>query len=164
MKIAEVTTNPPALQIHNLFSSKGEKVVNDHVALRTFNHPKVDVKVIGKVFTDFGYVEKDEYHFKAKKLYARHYEHPDEQMPLIFISQLKLEEFDEQIQRIIHGLIDQVPKDFSDDPGFVFSGAPWTISYENYLKLKDASVFTLLVNMSSDVIVYVCLQPAVRRR
>jgi len=136
-----VDTNPPAQQIYDLFTSKGERVVNDHVALRTYNHPKIDVNVIGKVFTDLGYDEKGDYHFENKKLYAKHYEHADPEMPLIFVSQLKVEEFDKEIQHIIKALIDQIPEGFTNDPTFLFAGKPWNISYENYLKLKNVSEY-----------------------
>ena len=136
-----VTTNPPAQQIYTLFKSKGEKVVNDHVAFRTYNHPAIDVNVIGKVFTDLGYAEKDEYHFKEKKLHARHYEHSDEEMPLIFISQLKVEEFDNELQSIVQDLINQIPVGFTDDPRFICSGIPWRIAYKDYLQLKEASEY-----------------------
>ena len=136
-----VTTNPPAQSIFDLFVSKGEKVINDHVAFRTYDHPKINVDVLGKVFTDLGYIEKDEYHFEKKKLYAKHFEHPDNEMPLIFISQLKTAEFDDATQNIIHSLIDQIPDNFTDDPAFIFSGAPWKTSFGNYQKLKDVSEY-----------------------
>ncbi len=99
-----VETNTPAQHNYNLFASKGEKVINDHVAFRTYNHPLINVDVLGKVFTGLGYDEKADYHFEKKKLYAKHYEHPNSEMPLIFISQLKVEEFDEGTRKIINGL------------------------------------------------------------
>jgi len=136
-----VDTNPPAQHIYDLFTSKGEKIINDHVAFRTYNHPKINVDVLGSVFTNLGYTEMDEYHFEKKKLYAKHFEHPDPEMPLIFISQLKTEEFDDETQHIVKALIDQIPDEFTKDPGFVFSGKPWEVSYEDYLKLKDKSEY-----------------------
>ena len=35
-----IKLNPQAQQIVNMFKDRGEEVVNDHIALRTFNHPK----------------------------------------------------------------------------------------------------------------------------
>ena len=136
-----VTTNPPAQKIYDLFTSKGEKVVNDHVAFRTYDHPRVNVDVIGGVFTKLGYKEKDDYHFEKKKLYAKHFEHPDPEMPLIFISQLKTAEFETNIREVIQSLIDQIPPDFTSDPGFVFSGCPWAIDFSTYQKLKQESEY-----------------------
>jgi hypothetical protein len=136
-----VTTNPPAKSIYDLFTSKGEKVINDHIAFRTFDHPRINVDVIGSVFLHLGYEEKGEYHFEKKKLYAKHFEHPEREMPLIFISQLKTAEFDENTQAIIQSLIDQIPSDFTNDPTFVFRGCPWKVDYATYLKLKDVSEY-----------------------
>lgn len=136
-----VETNPPAKHIYDLFISRGETVINDHVAFRTFNHPKIDVDALGKVFTDLGYEEMNDYIFVKKKLYAKHYEHPQAEMPLIFISQLKTEEFDEETQKIIEILVDQIPERFMLDPSFIFSGKPWNVSFSDYLKLKEKSEY-----------------------
>lgn len=136
-----IETNPPAQHIYNLFESKGEKVINDHVAFRTFNHPDIHVDVLGKVFHNLGYAEKEEYHFEKKKLFARHYEHPDPEKPLIFISELKVEEFDLETIQIINGLIDQIPVDFTENPSFIFSGRPWELSYSQYASLKNVSEY-----------------------
>jgi len=136
-----VETNPPAQRIYDLFTSKGEKVVNDHIAFRTYNHPGINVDVLGKVFTDLEYTQKGEYHFEQKKLYAKHFEHPDPVMPLIFISQLKTEEFDQNTQQIIDRLIRQIPEDFTSDPSFVFGGRPWELSFDQYIALKKVSEY-----------------------
>ena len=136
-----IETNPPAQRIHDLFTSKGENVINDHVAFRTYDHPRINIDVLGKVFADLGYSEMGDYHFVKKKLYAKHFEHSDSQMPLIFISQLKTTEFDNELQSIIEGLITQIPLEFTQNQSFVFSGKPWEISYENYTKLKEKSEY-----------------------
>ena len=136
-----VETNPPAQHIYNLFTSKGEKVINDHVAFRTYNHPRIDVNILGKVFTNLGYEEKGEYHFEKKKLFAKHIEHQDPEMPLIFISQLKVEEFDTKTRKIIDAIIDQIPEDFTMDSSFIFGGRPWDISYNEYQTLKEVSEY-----------------------
>ena len=136
-----IETNPPAQHIHDLFKAKEGKVINDHVAFRTYNHPQVDVDKMGKIFVDLGYSEMNDYHFEKKKLYAKHFEHADEDMPLIFISQLKVEEFSNLAQDIINRLISQIPDDFTRDQSFVFSGKPWEVSYDEYLKLKSESEY-----------------------
>jgi hypothetical protein len=136
-----VTTNPPAQSICDLFAAEGEKVVNDHIAFRTFDHPKVNVDVLGKVFTRHGYLERGQYDFTKKKLFARHFEHSDPKMPLIFISQLRTREFDKETQTLINSLVEQVPDDFTSDPSFIFSGRAWNLSYADYLKLKEASEY-----------------------
>ena len=136
-----VETNPPAQRIYDLFTEKGEKVINDHVAFRTYGHPTIDVDVLSRAFRERGYEEKGQYHFEKKKLFAKHFEHPDPEMPLIFISQLKLEEFDENTRNIIRKLIDQIPEGYTGDPKFLFSGRPWQVSYKDYLALKEVSEY-----------------------
>ena len=136
-----VTTNPPVQHIYDLFAARGERIINDHIAFRTFNHPEINLDVFSKVFTDLGYQEKGDYRFVSKKLLARHLEHPDAAMPLIFISELTIEEFDSEIARIIHGLIDQIPSDFTNTNAFVRSGRPWNVSYKNYLALREVSEY-----------------------
>jgi len=136
-----VKTNPPAQHIYNLFTSKGEKVINDHVAFRTFNHPKINVDILGNVFTNLNYVPKGEYHFEKKKLYAKHYEHPDPEMPLVFISQLKTEEFDQHTKNLINSLVEQIPEGFTSSSSFIFSGRPWSLSFDQFNQLKRVSEY-----------------------
>ncbi|MDZ7608830.1 MAG: DUF1338 domain-containing protein [Cyclobacteriaceae bacterium] len=136
-----VTTNPPAGHIHDLFVQRGEKVINDHVAFRTFDHPSIDLDVLARVFTKYGYVAKGAYHFKAKKLYARHYEHPDPLMPLVFISHLKTHEFPLDIQHIIQRLVEQVPEGSTEDESFIYSGRPWQVSHSDYQWLREVSEY-----------------------
>ena len=134
-------TNPPALSIHDLFISKGEKVVNDHIAFRTFDHPKIDIGVLARVFTELGYRPKGTYHFQVKKLFAQHYEHSNPDMPLIFISQLETEKFDEKSRKIVHSLIDQIPENFTQNPEFICKGCPWSVRYADYEALKEVSEY-----------------------
>jgi len=133
--------NPQALKIYNLFLERGDRVVNDHIALRTFNHPKVNVDVIAQPFLDGGYEYQQDYEFPAKKLYAKHYQHPDEQMPKIFISELKLDEFDEELQQIVNDLLEQVPQDKPKEQDFITQGKPWEVSYTTYEKLRAKSEY-----------------------
>jgi len=63
-----ITINPLAKKVSDLLASQGEVVHNDHIALRTFNHPRVNVDVIAQPFLESGYVFKGDYHFVEKKL------------------------------------------------------------------------------------------------
>ena len=66
--------NPQAREIHAAFINKGEIVHNDHIALRTFNHPRLGIKSLAQHFEKYGYTECGEYFFIEKKLYAKHFE------------------------------------------------------------------------------------------
>ena len=66
-----VALTPSAELISQLFEQRGEKVKNDHIALRTFDDKRVDIDVISIPFLKMGYVKKGEYEFKEKKLFER---------------------------------------------------------------------------------------------
>ena len=68
--------NPQAGQIHDLLSRRGERVVNDHIALRTFDTPCIGLNALASPFIHLGYEPRGRYIFPEKKLLARHYEHP----------------------------------------------------------------------------------------
>ncbi len=133
--------NPQAQRIHQLFEERGETVQNDHIALRTFNHPKVTIDVLAQPFVDSGYVYQQDYQFPAKRLYAKHYEHPDAQYPKIFISELKLEEFDEDLRSTVHALVDQIPSGQPEAFDFCSQGRPWKVSYATYEQLREQSEY-----------------------
>jgi hypothetical protein len=159
------TMNPQALKIYQLFQEQGDDVQNDHIALRTFNDPRVSIDVLAQPFLDSGYAYGQDYHFTEKKLYAKHFQHPDEQYPKIFISELKLEEFDEELQTTVRELIDQIPEGTPQEFDFCSQGRPWTVSYETYERLRETSEyaawmaahgyrpnhFTVLVNQLSSL-------------
>ena len=69
-----VQLTPSAEQIHALLGSgQQDDVINDHIALRTFNLDKVGLDKLAAHFIAVGYQEAGEYHFEAKKLYAKHF-------------------------------------------------------------------------------------------
>jgi len=136
-----VQTTPDAKKIYDLFINAGEKVINDHIALRTFNHPKLNLDVCAKVFLDNGYHYVGDYQFPEKKLYAKHFEHADENMPKVFISELKIQEMDEKSQKIINQLIEQVKVQDTQRFDFVCMGRPWEINLADYNYLKEKSEY-----------------------
>src|SRR3954469_18138405 len=83
--------NPQAGRIHKLLEDRGEALVNDHIAFRTFAVPGLDIAAMAAPFTALGYRSAGHYEFPEKKLDALHYEHIDSSLPKIFISQLHLE-------------------------------------------------------------------------
>ena len=133
--------NPPVQQIHDLFISEGEQVVNDHIAFRTFDHPSINIDVVATIFKELGYVEKEDYHFEQKQLYAKHYEHANADMPLIFISELKTGGFDAETRGTITEMVQEIPRGFTADPTFLMGKRPWTVSYDVYETLKKSSEY-----------------------
>ena len=134
-----VAINPLAQKVYNLFTTRGDSVLNDHIALRTFNHPRVSVDVIAKPFIDSGYKYGGDYHFPEKKLYAKHYEHPDRTKPKIFISELRLELFSPELRATVESLISQIPKGQESQFDFSSIGRPWKVTKDTYQKLMKES-------------------------
>ena len=136
---AEIT--PSATKIHDLLEKKGEQIKNDHIAIRTFNDKRVNIKVIEKLFLKVGYEEKGEYFFDSKKLFAKHYEHSiDKNAPRIFISELELEKCSPKLQAIINDVLDSCDLEIFKNPELVLSGAVW--------KTKNLAVYNLLLEES----------------
>lgn len=141
-----ININPLAKKIRDVLTAKGEKIVNDHIALRTFNHKRVNVDVIAKPFLASGYIYKGDYHFPEKKLYAKHFEHPDKNQPKIFISELKLEEFSADLQSTVNALIDQIPAGLENNFDFSSVGRPWNVDSATYEKLMKESEYAAWVS------------------
>lgn len=134
--------NPDALKIFELFSAK-DKVVNDHVAFRTYGLPGLRVEDIAAPLIELGYQEVQEYDFEKKKLRAKHYAHPT--MPLVFISELKVEEFSREVQTLIKQLASQVDLNQVKAQDFLYSGRPWTIVSDVYERLLEESEYAAWV-------------------
>ena len=134
-----VEINPLAQKISDLFIQEGEKIQNDHIALRTFNHPRVNIDVMARPFIEAGYKYGGDYHFPEKKLYAKHYQHSDLTLPKIFISELKLEEFSPGLNTLVNRLIDEIPKGKELEFDFVSAGRPWNVSIQDYNELMKES-------------------------
>lgn len=135
-----LTVTPSAKKIHHLLSN-GKAVINDHVAYRTFNSEKVNLNKLAKHLISIGYTECGQYNFSVKKLTAKHYEHSNNTMPKVFISELRVEEFSGEIQAIIHNLVDQLPDNISEQTNFLYSGRPWKINSTDYKTLLETSEY-----------------------
>lgn len=134
--------NKQADGIRNLLSSRGEQMINDHIAFRTLNLPKVNIDVLAETFINFGFISKGKYTFTEKKLLAKHYEHINSNNPKIFISELKVEEFSNELQEIVKDLVAQIPDELTKQWDFCVSGVPWKpISWDTYCKLKEESEY-----------------------
>jgi hypothetical protein len=123
---AYASQNPAVQQVHDLFIKEGERVVNDHIAFRTFDDTRISIDVLAKPFLANGYVEKGTYHFEEKKLYARHYEHKtDPEAPRVFISELLTKKFSGFLQQAIQKVVSQIPVNISSSDELIFSGRSW---------------------------------------
>ncbi len=135
--------NPSAGKIHELFTRSGNRVINDHVAFRTFNDPRTGIDVLALPFISAGYVPRGEYSFEAKKLRAIHYELPgDPEAPRVFISELLLEKFSPWLQQTIKKSLDLVPAKVIESPELILRGSIFEpLSYEVYSRLREESEY-----------------------
>lgn len=133
--------NPQADQIHRLLSDRGESIVNDHIAFRTFQDPRIGIDRLAIPFLEAGYQAADEYHFEAKKLYARHFQHSDPALPKVFISELLLNEFSGEFRNTIQRMLDQLPDVASLAEPLCTVGRLWDVPYADYEILSEQSEY-----------------------
>ncbi|XP_047963086.1 uncharacterized protein LOC125207682 isoform X1 [Salvia hispanica] len=105
--------NPTAKRILDLVHSyEKDHICYDHFAFRTFGVNDHGIDSIARFFMDFGYVQRDELSFPAKKLKAYWFSPPSEvragagagvngPLPRIFISQLLVDQMTSEAQKII---------------------------------------------------------------
>ncbi|RUT79642.1 DUF1338 domain-containing protein [Ancylomarina longa] len=135
--------NPTAQVIHDLFIQENELVVNDHVAFRTFDDVKMNIKVLAKKFLELGYEYRGEYKFEDKHLNAVHLEHPGiTDAPRVFISELILSEFSTGFQEIIRKHLNSVSDDVYADKDLIHKGNVWgKPSYKTFQLLRKESEY-----------------------
>ncbi len=131
---------PSADKVHSLLE-EDEALINDHIALRTFNIAPLGIDTLAKPFLALGYTACGDYVFESKKLVAKHFEHSDPLQPKVFISELKVEECSEQLQAIVAKLMAQVDAAKLDGNAFLYSGRLWDLSFSDYLILAEESEY-----------------------
>jgi len=77
-----------------LITQRGGTVVNDHIAFRSFATPTLGqpsgIRALARLFEALGYQQQGEYEFPETHLNAVHLEHPADDFPRLFISQLEV--------------------------------------------------------------------------
>jgi hypothetical protein len=133
---------PSAELIHQVIQQVEGKntIVNDHVAFRTFNLSPINLDTLTPYLEELGYVEQQSYQFDAKHLRAKHFEYPGNIYPKIFISELLVTELSPLSQRIIQGLVKQIPH-LSQHCELFYGGRLWELSFADYQQLRDESEY-----------------------
>ncbi|MDF0535540.1 DUF1338 domain-containing protein [Shewanella sp. A32] len=139
-----ISMTPSAAKVHQLLG-QGNAIINDHIALRTFNLPKVGLEVLAAHFIELGYQACGDYRFEQKKLRAKHFEHPDETQPKVFISELLVEEFSPWLQQTVAQLVAQIPDEAISADDFLYSGRHWAMDYATYSRLLEESEYAAWV-------------------
>lgn len=164
-----------------LVTEKGGRVVNDHIAFRTFNthtgEQPEGIRAIRHIVKLLGYEPVQKYNFPKKLLNAVHFEHPDEMYPKIFVSQLEVQLLPAWAQEIINktvkdaryllsdksiellqlltksGVLPLEAADFLISDLVQYFRRPWGIPYkEDVLKLNDVSQYAAWVLLHGNAI------------
>lgn len=91
--------------------ASGSEIENDHIAFRTMGVPHLGIQSLEKIFIHHGYYKRDAYHFPEKKLDAYWFAPPDENLPRIFISELRVNDLTLPTQQIIRRYTNEVVSD-----------------------------------------------------
>ena len=87
-------------------------ILNDHIAFRTMGVDHLGIASFEKIFLAHGYEKRDYFFFEGKKLNAYWYAPPDDELPRIFISELRVKDLSEKTQQIIS----KYTRDLTSDP------------------------------------------------
>ena len=152
-RVADVNKITEALIKNNVIKSQLD-IENDHIAFRTMGVPQLGIASFEKIFLHYGYTAKDNYFFENKKVNARWYAPPKEDLPRIFISELIVDDFPEEIQDIIKSYTGEVEKDPVDsldldnaaEVDTFLHSALWRVpTWEHYQKLQAVSEYAAWV-------------------
>jgi hypothetical protein len=136
------TANPQITRIYDLLQKEGEVIINDHIAFRTVDDPRVSIEVLAAPFQAFGYRPCQEYHFDQKHLLAWHFEHPDIHAPKVFISQLELKKCSQGVRNTLTRCVGEVTEKIQKPMDLLFAKTPWkSLSYATYQSLLEESEY-----------------------
>ena len=136
-----VAMAPTALKVRELLMARGERVVNDHVAFRTFNLAPIDLSALAAPFLSWGYRQTGGYVFPTKRLVARSYSHPSGNLPRVFLSELVTEAFSESLQETAQELVGALEP--STDPiARLLEGRTWPpLTHARWEALRSESEY-----------------------
>jgi len=152
-RVVDVSKITQAL-IHEKVLSNEKDIANDHIAFRTMGVPQLGINSFEKIFMHYGYTAEDTYFFKNKKVNARWYAPPKNYLPRIFISELMVDDFSQEIKDIILSYTNEVIKDPVDSidldnatevDAFLHATLWRTPTWEDYQKLQSVSEYAAWV-------------------
>ncbi len=129
-------------RIKTLFEQRGDRPLLDHLALRGFGLTGLGVDALAHPFLEAGYRKAATYSFDQKQLDGAHFEPPHAGLPLVFISQLRIERFSPWLQECVHALAAAVPTAVLGSGHLCCAGLPWPrISQAEYQRLMQESEY-----------------------
>ena len=88
-RVPDVQKITNAMMSHGIVAGQSE-ILNDHIAFRTIGVDHLGIASFEKIFLAHGYEKRDYFFFEGKKLNAFWYAPPDDELPRIFISELRV--------------------------------------------------------------------------
>jgi len=152
-RVPDVSIITDAMIEHGLIASQKD-IQNDHIAFRSLDIPHLGIQSLERIFLHHGYVKRDFYDFEQKKLNAYWYAPPSEDLPRIFISELRVNELTTEAQDIIQYYtrdissdpIDNLDLDNADHVGHFFHQSLWDLpSKQDYIRLLKESEYAAWV-------------------
>ncbi len=133
---------PDAKKILNLLTDRNENIINDHIALRTMDFSHIGLDVLAKPFLDMGYEYKGDYHFKQKKLFAKHLELPhNPDATKVFISELLTDQISTDAKETLLDATSNIPLKEISSTELGTSGRHWNFNEDTYHKLYKESEY-----------------------
>lgn len=136
---------PKAQAIIDKLKALGEEIVNDHIALRTFNYKSTSLEHCSKELALIGAtaaLSNDHlYHFEEKKLRANYfYDQQEKSAPKIFVSEIEVEKLSKKAQEILAQAIAHIKGPLKI--GHFLSGhRPWPCHFKEYQLLHQESEY-----------------------
>lgn len=141
-----VRVTPDASRIHGLLEARGERIENDHIALRTYAVDTIGIESLSRPFTERGYRYDQDHDFPEKKLRAKSYIPPSPDLPRLFISELLIERMSTFVQSTARELAGSVARERAGTPELLLHGPTWpSVSHSTYERLLDESEYAAWV-------------------
>lgn len=133
-------TTPAAARLDQLLRARGEPVRSDHVALVTFDLPRVEIESVDRAFVAHGYEAAESYELPDRGLIASHYEHGrDLRLPKVVIAAVVVDELSTGARDLVRRLVAGLPAGAEAHPLFAASGRPWALSSAEHRGLREES-------------------------
>jgi len=141
-----VRTAPHVAGLRAAIEARGETVVNDHVAFRTFAGRPIGIDALEPHLKLLGYRRFEAYTFEDKHLDAWAYLHPAPTAPRIFLSELRRGSLSAAAEAIIDGLLAEVDASLVLHPEVMWAGPLWSpIAFGDYERLAAESEYAAWV-------------------
>jgi hypothetical protein len=135
-----IRLTPDAAVIHRLLEERGERIINDHVAFRTFDLPGIGRLELGRVFEEWGWKRHSEdLDFPEKKLKASYWLPPEPSLPKIFISELVLSKCSSELREWVGSFAKAPPRPVSASYFLEPSWQP--VAYKDYDRFYKESEY-----------------------